>query len=214
MEKATPRLLSVGHSNHELPDFLDLLRAAEVQVIADVRSSPWSRRLPQFNKTYLERVLPGHDIEYVFLGDSLGGRPGSTALYDDEGRVDYERVRETEAFQRGLDRLLLEAERRCVAMLCSEEDPLDCHRGLMIAPALIQRGVSPLHLHKDGWLETSAELEARLLEESGEAHRQDLPLFPPTEEEWLEALANAYRWMARRKAFRLQAEDPHSSEDA
>jgi uncharacterized protein (DUF488 family) len=204
MEKALARILTVGHSNHELPVFLALLLGAEIKVLADVRSHPFSRRLPEFNRSYLEHALPEHGLAYVFLGDLLGGRPSSTALYDPDGRVNYERVRETAAFQQGLDRLLAEAERGSAAMMCSEEDPLDCHRGLMITPALIERGVRPLHRRKDGRLETTAEMEARLLEESGEGPKLDLPLFPPTEEEQREALASAYRWMAQRKAFRME----------
>jgi uncharacterized protein (DUF488 family) len=207
MEKALARILTVGHSNHELPVFLALLRTAEVTVLADVRSHPFSRRLPEFNRSYLEHALPEHGIAYVFLGDLLGGRPTSTALYDDDGRVSYERVRQTEAFQQGIAQLLREAERGCVAMMCSEEDPLDCHRGLMITPALSEHGVSPLHLRKDGRLETTAEMEARLLHESGEGSKLDLPLFPPTEEDRRQALVNAYRWMAQRKAFRMQEPD-------
>src|SRR5690242_3715871 len=89
------RLLSVGHSNHDWPVFVALLRGAGVTSLADVRSSPYSRRYPYFNKGPLEEGLREHDIAYVFLGDLLGGRPAAPALYDNDGRVDYERVRRT-----------------------------------------------------------------------------------------------------------------------
>src|SRR5579872_5796552 len=154
----TGRLLSVGHSNHEWPRLLELLRGAGVTAVADVRSSPYSRRLPQYNRSVIEGALPQNGIAYVFLGDLLGGRPADRDLYDPEGWADYERMRRTAAFRRGLDRLLGGAERYAVAMLCGEEDPLDCHRGLMIAPALAELGRPPLHLRKDGTLETNAEM--------------------------------------------------------
>src|SRR6266852_3642208 len=136
-----PRLLSVGHSNHDLAFFLALLHHAGVEAIADVRSRPFSRRLPHFNGPPLAAFLKDSGLAYVYLGDLLGGRPESLELYDEEGRVDYERVRATDLFRRGLERLIRGTDRLVVAMLCGEEDPLDCHRGLMIAPALAEQGV-------------------------------------------------------------------------
>jgi uncharacterized protein (DUF488 family) len=203
------RLFSVGHSNHEMPRFIELLRGAGVTVVADVRSSPFSRRLPWFSRPELEAGLRDHGIAYDFLGDQLGGRPQALGLYDEDGRVDYEKVRETALFRQGLERLLRSLKRSTVAMLCSEEDPLDCHRGLMIAPALVERGVSPLHLRKDGGVETTAEMEARLLRESRVAEGIHDGLFAGllTEEERRHFLAEAYQVMARKKAFRLQTEE-------
>ena len=116
-------------------------------------------------------------IAYVFLGDQLGGRPRDRELYDADGRVDYERVRATAEFRHGLERLLRGLEKYTIAMLCGEDDPLDCHRGLMIAPAAKQQGVASVHLRKDGSVETTDAMERRLLAETGTAARQDAPLF-------------------------------------
>src|SRR5262245_24427385 len=106
--KHDPRLsdpiLTIGHSSHEPSRFLELLGRAEITVLADVRSSPYSQRLPQFNQPELQAALASSGIRYVFLGDSLGGRPGDVAVYDAEGRVDYWRVRKTARFLAGLDR--------------------------------------------------------------------------------------------------------------
>jgi uncharacterized protein (DUF488 family) len=197
------RLFSVGHSNLAVEGLAALLRGAAVEAVADVRSSPFSRRLPQFNRPALERFLQINGIAYVFLGDWLGGRPTDDALYDDEGRVDYERVRRTEGFQRGLDRLL-GAGFGVAAMLCAEEDPLDCHRGLMIAPALAERGAAPLHLRKGGAVETNADMERRLLAATrlDRELKPDLFTPPPTDDEVRRVVAEAYRRMARKKAFR------------
>jgi uncharacterized protein (DUF488 family) len=207
-EDATVRLVSVGHSNHEGPAFIDLLRQAGILTLADVRSSPYSRWRPQFNQGPLESELRRHGIAYVFLGDLLGGRPLSPSLYDAEGRVDYERVRRTEEFQRGLEQLTGGRLGPCVAFLCSEEDPLDCHRGLMIAPALSERGFAPSHLRKDGSLETNAEMERRLLHETGVGAGLLDGLFAAllTDEDRRSLLAEAYRQMARRKAYRRHEE--------
>jgi hypothetical protein len=203
------RLLSVGHSNHDWPAFVALLRGASVTTLADVRSRPYSRRHPYFNKGPLEDGLREHGIAYVFLGNLLGGRPASDALYDDEGRVDYERVRRTAEFQRGLEQLTGGLLGPTIAFLCSEEDPLDCHRGLMIAPALAARGLTPSHLRKDGSLETNEAMEARLLRETGAGAGLLDGLFAAmlSAEDRQALLAEAYRRMARRKAYSLPKEE-------
>jgi uncharacterized protein (DUF488 family) len=185
---------------------VQLLHGAGITAVADVRSSPYSQRLPQFNRPELERDLLAQGLAYVFLGDQLGGRPRDPSLYDAEGRVDYEKVRTTAAFQRGLDRLARAAGPYTVALLCGEADPLDCHRGLMIAPALVERGLGVAHLRKDGSVETQAALEARLLAATGSDTSLADGLFAALlgAEERRHLLAAAYRARARRIAFRLR----------
>jgi uncharacterized protein (DUF488 family) len=209
MESA--RLFTIGHSNHDLDRFLALLQSNGVTAVADVRSRPYSRRLPHFNRPWLESELAARDFVYVFLGDLLGGRPTAAELYDEEGRVVYERVRETAAFQRGLEHLLQGMQERRIALMCSEEDPLDCHRGLMITPALVERGVAPLHLRKDGSAETTAAVEQRLLKETQLDSRLEPDLFrSATDTEVRCVLAEAYAMMGRKKAYRIQAESDES----
>src|SRR5262249_50911787 len=199
------RLFTVGHSNHELPRLIALLQQAAVTAVADVRSAPYSSRLPQFNKPELERGLKQNGIAYVFLGDLLGGRPKSPDLYDAEGRVDYEHIRATAAFREGVERLLDGVGRYHIALLCGEEDPLHCHRGLMITPALVERGVAPLHLRGSGGVETTAEMESRLLAETGVGAGVLDGLFASllTDEERRQVLAQAYHKQARRYGYRL-----------
>ena len=193
------RLFTVGHSSHEVERLVELIRGAGVTAVADVRSSPYSRRLSQFNRQTLDALLRHHGIAYVFLGDQLGGRPASSELYHAEGWADYERIRETEAFRLGIERVVRGLERYAIALMCGEEDPMDCHRALMIAPALKERGLPPRHIRKDGRLETTARFEQRLQEETGLGN-----LFP-------ESLAEAYRVMNRKKAFR-RAPDEEGAE--
>jgi uncharacterized protein (DUF488 family) len=207
-QDAGTRLISVGHSNHDWPMFLTLLRGAGITAMADVRSSPYSRRYPHFSREPLIRQLNDEGIGYDFLGDLLGGRPGQPSLYDEDGRVNYERVRRTKSFQNGLERLTHGLVRDTIAFLCSEEDPLDCHRGLMIAPALCECGFSPHHLRKDGSLETNEEMDSRLLRETGVGVGLLDGLFALTltEEDRRSLLAEAYRRMAQRKAYRWQGD--------
>jgi hypothetical protein len=202
-EEPPLRLVSVGHSNHDWPAFTALLHRAGVTAVADVRSSPYSGRYPYFNRQPLSHGLRDEGIDYVFLGDLLGGRPSQLSLYDDDGRVNYERVRQSEAFQHGLEQLIRGLNGNTVAFLCSEEDPLDCHRGLMIAPALSERGFAPRHLRKDGSLETNEEMERRLLRDTGVGAGLLDGLFAAmlSEEDRRSLLAEAYRRRARRKAY-------------
>jgi uncharacterized protein (DUF488 family) len=211
-------LLSVGHSNHTPDYLLHLLAGQSVTAVADVRSRPFSKRLPHFNQPELEESFRQHGIAYVFLGDLLGGRPQRRELYDTEGRVDYEKVRATEDFERGIDRLVRGLERHNVAFLCGEEDPLDCHRGLMITPALVELGISPAHLRKDGTMQTTPAMERELLEVTGVGGGMHDGLFAEllSGEERREDLTEAYRRMARKKAYRIPfegAETGHGEED-
>jgi uncharacterized protein (DUF488 family) len=201
---AAVRLYTIGHSNHDWSTFVEVLRDAGVAVLADVRSSPYSRRMPHFSRPELARGLRAEGIAYLFLGDLLGGRPPERELYDDEGRVDYERVRRTAEFRHGLDRLTRDLPVPAVLM-CAEEDPLDCHRGLMIAPALCERGLRPVHLRKVGPAESTAEMEARLLRLTGVGAGLLGGLFADalTDDDHRQLLAEAYRRRARLKAYRL-----------
>jgi uncharacterized protein (DUF488 family) len=205
MTDAAP-IFTIGHSNHALAEFLALLDKHGVTAVADVRSHPFSRRNPHFNREELEPALRQLGTVYVFLGDQLGGRPGQPSLYDDGGRIDYDRVRKTEFFERGLDRLDKARQKFTVALMCSEEDPLDCHRGLMIAPALKERDVLSNHIRASGAVETTAEMEQRLLDETRIGVGLLDGLFADTlaDADRRDLLAEAYRVMSRKKAFRLK----------
>ncbi len=203
--RLSERLFTIGHSHHEIERFIALLRGAGVSAVADVRSSPYSARMPQFSQAELRRSLASHSLAYIFLGDELGGRPRDPAVYDGDGRVDYWRVRCTTVFRGGVERLLHAIDEHSIALLCGEEDPLDCHRGLMIAPELVGRGICPRHVRADGSIETTAQLESRLCKITGVGGGMMNGLFAASiaAAERAELLDEAYREQARRKAFRL-----------
>ena len=156
-------VFTVGHSTHTLDEFVALLRRRRVTVVADVRAAPYSRFNPQFKRDSLAAGLRALGLEYIFLGRELGGRSADPADYRD-GRIDYDRVRETERFRRGVERLAGEAERRRIALMCAEKEPLDCHRTLLVAPALEERGIAVAHILADGGLEPHAAAMDRLLD--------------------------------------------------
>lgn len=163
-------LWTIGHSNHEPGRLLDLLDQHEIQVVIDVRSSPYSRYNPQFNREEVARHLQGR-VRYAWLGDVLGGRPAGTGLYDEGGHVLYGPLSRTPEFQRGLDTLQRNMARYRIALLCSEAEPAECHRHLLICQSLRDRGVpaaSIAHILADGTLRSEAAMPAqtRLLEDA------------------------------------------------
>lgn len=159
-------LFTIGHSTHSAEVFLALLRRHDVEAVADVRSSPFSRFNPQFNQDPLEQFLKANGIRYVFLGKELGARSDDRSCYD-HGRVQYSRLAQTALFQSGIGRVLQGAAKYRVALMCAEKEPLECHRTLLVAKALAARGQKVLHIHADGRLETHEAALERLLTLTG-----------------------------------------------
>jgi len=193
MTPARP-ILTMGHSRHSWERFTALLDGAGVEAIADIRSTPRSRCSPHFNKDTMREALAARGVAYMFLGKELGGRPQSPALYTD-GVADYEKMAASPEFRLGLDRLIEAAARRSVAAMCSEADPLECHRCLLVGRALAGQGADVRHILASGKIVTHAEVEDRLL--SLENLAEDL-LASSREQR----LAEAYRSRSRKAGYR------------
>jgi len=192
-----PLIHTVGHSTRTSGEFLSLLVESSINVIADVRSSPYSSRLSQFNREVLAETLRKKGIRYVFMGDQLGGRAASSGLTNSDGRVSYAKMSETTSFREGISRLIDGAARMRIALLCSERDPLNCHRGLLVARSLATEGIDIKHILDNDMTETQTQYERRLL---------DTVNLPPeltrTDEE---ILADAYAKQAARVAYKEPA---------
>lgn len=156
--KTIPTVFTLGHSNHPLETFLDLLRQHRVEMVVDVRSSPYSGYAPHFNREVIENRLRATQVRYLFMGDSLGGMPRSDEFYDADGYVLYGRLAESFPFQEALEKLIDILGNQRVALVCGEEDPTDCHRRLLLGRLLKQRGYSLLHIRGDGRIESEEQL--------------------------------------------------------
>lgn len=189
----TVEVFTIGHSTHSWERFVALLRGANVTAVADVRSSPYSRLHPQFNRGDLRQQLPSHGISYVFLGKELGGRPNERGFYC-EGVADYEKMAQAGEFNKGLDRVIEGAKKYRVALMCSERDPLDCHRCLLVGRALAERGIRVNHILDNGNVVRHDDIEIKLLDLAG---RTVDDLFASRSDR----LAVAYRQRARKVAF-------------
>ncbi len=187
-------LFSIGHSNIPAARFAAMLQDAAVTAVADLRSVPNSRWFPWFSQKALAAQLSGIGVAYTAMGDTLGGRPRDESLYRD-GVADYEAMANEPEFRAGLDRLQEIMVRSRVCLMCAEREPLDCHRCLLVARRLAERGLAIGHILHDGTVEPHAATEQRLLAREGDAG----DLFTPGQDE---RLAAAYRRRARAVALR------------
>jgi uncharacterized protein (DUF488 family) len=157
---------SIGHSNGTIERLIGLLQQHSITAVADVRSQPYSRFNPQFNREVLAGSLKGVGLEYVFLGQELGARSDDPACYRN-GRAQYALIAKAGTFQRGIERLLSGAERFRLAILCAEKEPLVCHRGILISRHLHEIGMVVRHILEDGSVEDHESAVERLLDMHG-----------------------------------------------
>jgi uncharacterized protein (DUF488 family) len=155
-------LFTIGHSNHEIGVLLELLRRHAVEAVADVRSQPYSSHFPQFNQPGLKQGLRAIGLRYVFLGNELGARREEACCYV-EGQARYDLIAKTDAFAKGLNRVLKGLIKYRLALLCAERDPLRCHRTILVCRHLRGRGFPIQHILADGRLESHQAAEDRLL---------------------------------------------------
>lgn len=188
---------TIGHSTHETDAFIELLSGHGIDALADVRSSPYSRFNPQYNRETLQRNLEAKGIAYVFLGKELGARSDDPGCYEN-GKVQFDRLARTPLFQSGIDRVLEGAKRYRLAMMCAEKDPLECHRTILVARTLVERGVDVQHILEDGSIEPHDRAVDRLLEH----FKLDQPDLFRTRED---SIVDAYRLQAERIAYAEKA---------
>lgn len=158
------KLFTIGHSNHTLEHFLELLAKYQISAIADVRSSPYSQYLPHFNKELLENALRNANVDYVFLGGELGARRSENSCYVDS-QAKYERIAQLPVFRHGIERVLEGIEHYILALMCSEADPITCHRTILVCREL--KKVCPdleiIHILGDGTTESQESSDKRLV---------------------------------------------------
>ena len=155
-------VFTIGHSDHPMGRFIELLVSHGITAVADVRSIPYSRFNPQFNREPVQTALNAAAIRYVFLGDVLGARRSEIECYV-KGKARYELIARTPGFKEGLQRLREGMEHHRIALMCAEKDPLTCHRAILICRHLRSADTSISHILNDGHAESNDELEARLL---------------------------------------------------
>ncbi|HSV10821.1 MAG TPA: DUF488 domain-containing protein [Hanamia sp.] len=159
-----PSIFTIGHSTHQIDYFVELLKEYAVNCVIDVRSVAASTYNPQFNKEPLSNYLKKKGITYQHFADEFGARHSDPDLLDEEGKVDFEKIRKSWLFKNGVERLWMAIDKGfTIALMCSEGEPFDCHRFSMISIALEKDGFEVKHILKDKTLKSNAELEKQLL---------------------------------------------------
>jgi uncharacterized protein (DUF488 family) len=197
-------IFTIGHSTNSIERFIGMLRDAQITAIADVRSSPWSRHNPHFNRPDLKSSLRSCGIDYRFYGKQLGGRPTDPSLFHGS-TADYEAMARTSEFGEGLGMVLAGSAKHRLALMCSEHNPLDCHRCLLVGRALAERGAPVRHILSDGAIVSQQQIEEQLLALSG---RSTEDFFVPRTEQ----LRAAYRDRSLKVAY-SEAGAEHPEED-
>jgi uncharacterized protein (DUF488 family) len=142
-------IYTIGHSNLDLKQFIDLLILNEIELLIDVRSSPYSKYVPHFNSHRLSKSLITVGINYRYLGDKIGGKPSSDEFYLD-GKVIYPLIRTTEKYKKGIIELIKFSKEYKTVIMCAEKNPNNCHRYLLIIPSLVEKGLEVIHIYESG----------------------------------------------------------------
>lgn len=152
-------LFTIGQGRRTVEELCQELQDHQIQFLIDVRSMPKSKYRPEFSRRPLSEHLQKHGVRYVFMGDTLGGRPNDPTCYAEDGKLDYEVYGQTDSFQRGLARLFDASDKGCcVCLFCAEGDPARCHRAKLIGDTLQSAGYSVMHIVADGALLSHSDL--------------------------------------------------------
>lgn len=152
-------IYTIGYGNRSIGEFIELLKRYGIQYLVDIRSQPYSRYNPNFSKEALAHRLELQHIRYIYMGDTLGGRPKDASCYTDDGRVDYTMLRERDFYQRGISRLRRAWEKELrTAIMCSELKPQECHRGKLIGNTLIEQKIETAHIDESGNIKSQEDI--------------------------------------------------------
>ena len=196
---------SIGHSNRSIDEFTGLLAVNGVTCVVDVRSAPYSRRHPQFNRESIRTGLQLAGIQNLYLGDSLGARHSKPSVLTPDGKVDFSRVRLMPAFQTGIGRVIRGIKKGlCIALMCAEKNPFDCHRFVLVSRELAACGVLVSHIISRELILTQLALEQQLLKKYG-LHCYQPGLFQQPKQKD-ELLAQAYELRNRDIAYNAETE--------
>ena len=155
-------IYTIGHSNIELPMFFNLLNKYNIELLVDVRSNPYSKFVPDYNKHSIKVSCEERGIKYLFLGNLLGGKPDDDSVMDKEKNVDYFLLEKKDYYLSGIDSLVKLLKEYQVCIMCSEGEPDKCHRSLLISPTLEKMGIKVFHILPDGSIIDSEELKLKI----------------------------------------------------
>lgn len=187
--------MTIGYGNMGITDFIERIKRFRVNCIIDVRTRPYSKYNVAFNKEELRDRLKQEGISYFWLGNKLGGNYDKIKFCDGQGRVDYEKVAESEKFAEGIREIERMIPQNNICIMCSETDPIRCHRFLLISRALKEYNIC--HIMPDGKIVKNSSLEERLFNMYGDFRQ--VSLFEEENNESIET--KVYRQQCRKTAY-------------
>lgn len=200
-------LFTIGHSIHQLDEFVLLLSKYKIDYVLDVRSTPYSKYAENYNREILDEYLLSNKIHYSYMGAYFGARQENKTLYSQEGYLDFEKVRSAALFLKGVDNVKKGLSQGYnIALMCTEKDPFDCHRAIMVARGFELESFDVKHILFDGSLMDQKELDNRLLDKYF-PDRNQLTIFDydkPRDEE--ELLKQAYIMRNKEIGYHLETE--------
>ena len=141
-------IYTIGHSNMTPESFVLILKSFEIDIIVDVRSSPYSKFVSHFNRENIKKSLIENDMRYIFLGDYIGGKPRDKKYYEN-GKVNYMLIAQSDRYSEGINRIVELNSKKDIVLMCSEEDPYNCHRHNLITQTLVKKGLKVIHIRKN-----------------------------------------------------------------
>ena len=196
-------LYTIGHSQHDVEYFVYMLQKYQINFILDVRSTPYSQFVASYNRENIKAILKNEDIEYSFMGKYFGARPDDIKLYTKEGYLDFEKTRKSVKFQNGVENVIKGIQSgNNIALMCTEKDPIECHRAIMVARTFFEKGINVQHILEDSTLESHNELNHRLIDLYF-PDRYQISLFSYENKSDEECLEEAYRYHNKKIGYYL-----------
>ncbi len=156
------KIYTIGYSTFELDDFIRIIKSYGITAVADVRSSPYSKFKPEFNKKEFQKELKKNDLAYVFLGQELGARVDMPDCYINN-KVNFKLVAQHDIFLNGITRIKTGMEKYNIVLMCAEKDPITCHRTILICRTLRALKIEIFHILGNRQIEKHSDTEQRLL---------------------------------------------------
>ncbi|MCI5739678.1 MAG: DUF488 domain-containing protein [Ruminococcus sp.] len=194
---------TIGYSGFSIDDFVATLKSRNVSLVVDVRSSPFSKYFPEYNKDALEICLKTQGIYYRNYANEFGARQSDQKYYCKAGYLDFEVFSKSAPFLQGIKKLCNSMEQNYTfALMCAEKDPICCHRAILVARAFFERGYNVVHLLTNGNTITQKEINTRLIEKYY-PNRDQMTFFDtPQDDDML--LKAAYRKQNAEIGYRLE----------
>lgn len=153
-------IYTIGHSNITQEAFIAILKQFKIKLVVDIRSSPYSKFVPHFNSSNIKKTFKENDIRYIFLGNYIGGKPKNKEYYK-QGKVDYDLIAKSEHYKEGIDKIIELNQSNDFVLMCSEENPYNCHRHHLITQTLLKNSLEVIHIRKECKTEKITEVDKK-----------------------------------------------------